>query len=121
MSDEERRKWLDSIEAGSIVVLSSGYSRRSYQLASVDKTTPKQIAVGTQRYWRESGDLVGNSNSYRRSEIVPLTDKIQEVLDRNELALQFHNAHHKSVTLPIATVRKLLQVLEDAQQTKETP
>lgn len=112
MMSDERRAWLAQLKVGDEVGI-TGYSYHyGDQIDVVERLTPSQFVLsGTNRRFRRSdGRLIGQTSPYSFPKIVPINDGIRETVDRRKFEATIRK------TLPIATVRKLLAVLAEAEQ-----
>lgn len=70
MSWKDESEWLQNLKAGDEVVLFAGGYRSHRRIATLDRTTKTQIIVGSQKYSRSHGLLIGggswNTHSLRK-------------------------------------------------------
>jgi hypothetical protein len=117
----ERTEWLLSLKEGDEVATAVRYTHPArYRFARVTKLTPTQIVVGSSRYRKTDGGLVGG-DSWDNEAIQEPTDTMRERnrehADRHRLN-EAKDGFHK---LPIETVRALLSVLAAESQKEATP
>lgn len=115
MTSEEMRAWLDGLKVGDEVAIRSG--RDNVRIAKVTHLTPTQVVINCYRFRRDDGRKLGKSTGwYGRDEIVPIDAKVCERIARDNFRAEFSYYSELSAKLPIATVRKLLAVLAEAEQ-----
>lgn len=78
-------EWLSALKPGDEVSISRGYGYRSHEIARVDRMTATQFVVGTERFRRDDGRLVGNGDRYYMVRLEQVTDRIREEIERKEL------------------------------------
>lgn len=119
MTSDERKAWLAQLKVGDEVVIQGYYGRA---LRKVVKITPTQFVVGNSRFRRSNGLECGDKG-YGRHHLVAPTDELREEmiesLDRNTLSVSLDWWRTKVRDAPIATVRKLLAVLAEAEQEQQ--
>lgn len=115
MTSEERKAWLDGLKVGAEVAVQSRYSLVALK---VTRLTPTQFIVGkASRFRRKDGWACGDYGN--DSHLIPLDDQLREKIcdarDRNAFYMSLDWWRKQTRNLPIATVRKLLAVLAEAE------
>lgn len=116
MTSEERRAWLSGLKMGSPVAIVNNRFGPPV-ITQVTRITKTQISVKHRptKFRKCDGSAIGDNGSYNWPEIAPVTDEVQCLLDRYRLNGLLLKANSLSDNLPIATVRKLLAVLAEAE------
>lgn len=115
MTSEERRAWLAALSVGDEVAV-VGFSFHDQDLiCKIERLTPTQFVLDETgiRFRREDGRGIGQFSPYSFPRLHPVDDDIRETVDRRAFRTLINQP------LPIATVRKLLAVLAEAEKQGE--
>lgn len=115
---ESIRDWLDSLTADAVVVRSAGYGMRSLQAKRVTRVTPTQVVVGSEKFRREDGRLIGGTRSMMTVEIVQPTPEILASIRRTRIISELTNASWSSV--PLTDLEKIFAIFSAATQEHES-
>lgn len=120
MTSEEQRAWLAGLSLGSPVAIVNNRFGPPV-VTQVTRVTATQIAVKHRptKFRRHDGSAIGDNGSYNWPKLSPVTDEVKCILDRHRLQDFLQKACVMNPTFPIATVRKLLAVLAEAEQQGE--
>jgi len=89
--------WVSDLKPGDNVVVCSGGWRSYMRVETVTRTTPKQIIIKSNRYWKQNGREVGNHYGSRLEQATPeLIQEIKEKIYRSKLInyLSGYNVNH---------------------------
>lgn len=114
MTSEERRAWLSQLKVGDEVAVDYGFG--NVRIESITRVTATQITAEGDKYRRSDGRKMGPREKWSgRNEIRPIDSSVKDILDRERFSCKFYEYRKLADKLPIATVRKLLAVLAEAE------
>ena len=112
MTSDERRAWLEGLREGDNAGDAHPDCPNSATVCVVIGVGPRTITLDNgKRFDRATG--VCRDNKIRQ--IIPISAALQERIDRETLCNKIKNDK-----LPITTVRKILDLLAEVEQTKES-
>lgn len=84
MSENE---WLENLKPGDEVIIETGYSCTSLSAGTVDRVTKTQVIVGSRRFGRACGWLVGRGNRTPVRLVQPTQECLNRLLRQDALSL----------------------------------
>ena len=111
------RENLNDVQVGDKII--KHHSRHSPQVVEVTRLTEKQIVVGSQKFWKKNGDMVGGSSAWSSTWVVLASDEdIKMVAFRNakrKLANKVSElAHVKNFhSLSLEELKTIMDILEN--------
>lgn len=107
------QEWVDSLKEGDSVAIDvGGYRTTDYRITKIIKITPTRIIKTESGHtFKSDGRERGKTSSWdRATHLEPVTPKIEEMVEMEELLSQIRNA--KFDELPLDTLRKIGELLK---------
>jgi hypothetical protein len=100
---------LENLNVGDLFAISYGYG--SFRLARVERVTPTQVIVGTERFHKKNGSKVGVGSSWNPVRaFIPSAQKLKEIR-RTLLEKSITSAWSKSKEYSDETVEQIGKLL----------
>ena len=94
----EYQQWITSIKVGDYVATRSGYSVSDYWIGRVEKVTATQIHVGSRKYRKKDGELLGRPG-FESCNICQVTDEIRRKVEQQRLTHKMKYMKWETATL----------------------
>lgn len=107
---------LDNIKVGDTVIFSMGGWHSSIVIDKVTRTTPKQFEVGSYRFWKKDGSMVGDS--YKQCRLATEKDISDFNMEKHRNSLrstisEFFKYYDKINSLSVDEMEKIVEIIKD--------